>query len=190
MYRMNSLNLFVISLLSFVICAWCERDGCLSAERIRLDSCTQDVFQKSPGWRIEKVCNEMQPRAECDNNSSIKDICKRHFRLSIFNQHLFAITMKNTLLRMLGACCGDCATCHVTNVINDQSEFDTTILGNSDVIFPVIGSWREAKLYGFYFLPTFRVPSSYYFTMKKSNHRIMEEVIDGGYTKFHFPLKG
>ena len=40
-------------------------------------------------------------------------VCSRVFRLAVFNNQLFAITMKNAVLDMLKMCCGDCFRCDV-----------------------------------------------------------------------------
>jgi len=109
---------------------------------------------------------------KCRNSTS----CRRNLRVSVFDQQLYSITMKNTFMRMLTGCCEDCALCHVKE-IEDTLYVNQTILQSSDVIFPVLGESTVEKMHGFYFLPSYQVPSSYYFTLKKSSTLIVGEVV-------------
>ena len=63
----------------------------------------------------------------------------------------------------------------------DLSNFDTSVLKTSDIVFPVIADSDIQKLYGFHFLSSYKAPSSYYFSMKKSSNRVMSEVLCTGF---------
>lgn len=103
--------------------------------------------------------------------------CNKHLKLSIFNQQLFAITMKNAVKELLAGCCRDCARCSVVNKIDDLSLFAHGFKNNPDIIFPIIGKESVRKLHGYHFVPSFNVPDSYYFTPRKPSNQIILETI-------------
>ena len=151
-------------------------EECTSSFQLTTDHCTHKVFQDSVGWNTAAICdithkNKVNMR-KCRNSTS----CRRNLRVSVFDQQLYSITMKNTFMSMLTSCCKDCALCSVQE-IEDTMYVNDNILQSSDVIFPVLGESTVEKKHGFYFLPSYQVPSSYYFTLKKSSTLLVGEVV-------------
>ena len=153
-----------------------QQSSCLSSTTADYDNCSQKAFSESPGWKIQQICE----RSLLRNRSSscpTTGVCSKTFRLAVYSNQLFTITIKNSVLSMLKRCCGACFRCHVQHVIYDLSNFDTSILKTSDIVFPVIADSKIQQLFGFHFLPSYEAPSSYYFNRKKSDNRITTEVI-------------
>ena len=53
-----------------------------------------------------------------------------------------------------------------------------SILNSSDVIYQVLAKSPSLQMYGFHFLTVYDAPTAYYFSLKKSDDRILTEVID------------
>ena len=151
-------------------------EECSASFQLSTDHCTHEVFQHSLGWNTSAICDVTHKNkaniGKCGNFTS----CKRNLRVSVFDQQLYSITMKNTFMRMLTSCCDNCALCSVMD-IDDTMYVNETILQSSDVIFPVLGESTVEKMHGFYYLPSYQVPSSYYFTLKKSSTLLVGEVV-------------
>lgn len=119
--------------------------------------CNHETFQNSAGWDTTAICDVTRKNdvngPKCRNSTTS---CRRHLRVSVFDQQLFSITMKNTFISMLTGCCEECAKCNVKE-IEDTMNVNATILKSSDVIFPVLGESNVEKMNGFYFLPSYQV---------------------------------
>ena len=74
--------------------------------------------------------------------------CGKNLRVSVFDQQLLAVTMKNTFIDMLNKCCSKCASCQVVNEIEDTMYPSDKVLNTSDVIFPALGEHGTKKLHG------------------------------------------
>ena len=130
-------------------------ETCESSRNVNVRACFKEMNRKTPGWNTSTLCdtqNEDQT-IRCEN---VAPFCDRNFRLSIFKQQLFTITMKNTLLSMLSHCCRWQARCSVVNVLED-SLVNTSVLISSDIVFPVIAKSETKTLHGFHFLEAFQV---------------------------------
>jgi len=162
---------------------------CTASVQLSMEACTHEVFQGSLGWDTRALCDRLTEKSKSskcminttinnnnNNNNNNKSPCMANKRVSVFDQQLFSITMKNTFIQMLGSCCDECASCAIQE-IEDTMYVNSTILQSSDIIFPVLGEASVEKLHGFYFLPSYAVPTSYYFTLRKSSSLIVGEVI-------------
>lgn len=77
---------------------------------------------------------------------------------------------------MIHGCCNDCTDCSIVNKIEDVSRFTAAFDHSPDIIFPIISKASIVKLHDYLFIPTFNVPSSYYFTLRKTTNEIVKEV--------------
>lgn len=166
--------LLILAISAFLPCV--SPEECSKSFYAEDEKCTHEVFVGSIGWNTRAICNTTTIHNH-NNNCPTNTTCGKHFRVSVFDQQLFAITMKNAFINMLTLCCEKCARCSVVNEIEDTMQLTSSILNSSDVIFPVLSESSVKKLHGFYFLDIYHAPSFYYFTLKKSSNKIIKEVI-------------
>ena len=85
--------------------------------------------------------------------------------------------MKNAFIGVLRGCCKTCAVCSVVNVIKDTTMVTQSILNSSDIIFPVLAKSPSLEMHGFHYLTVYDAPTAYYFSLKKSDDTILNEII-------------
>ena len=78
---------------------------------------------------------------------------------------------------MLANCCSGCAKCSIVEEIENTMQLNQRILNQSDLIFPVLSDSLSTKVHGFHFLPVYKVPVSYYLSLRKSNSAVLREVL-------------
>ena len=151
---------------------------CIATMKNEFSNCDGNYISRN--YTIKHICQDtahINNTGNKSNKTCLHQSCSKQLHISIFNQQLFAITMKNAVLSMLFKCCPNCFKCHIDHLVDDLSHFDTSVLNMSDIIFPVITNPDVKKLYTFHYLPIFKVPESYFFIIKKSNNKILKEVI-------------
>lgn len=156
-----------------------DEPECPTILRDNYSNCSHDspdFFAR--GKTMEEICEEsMKKPSSHKEHCHNYQICNKTFNLSIFHNQLFAIAMKDIVLNMLNDCCGFCTKCRVGQDLEHITHVKPPSSNNADIIFPVLGLNSADKLYSYYFLPSFEVPSSYYFTLKQSNKEMVIKLI-------------
>ena len=165
--------LLVCSLLSTVTSANLE---CVAIVNDNVEECVSNSTDYiSYLESLEESCNET--RNYDSFTCSQESICGKSFSISHFPQQLLSNTMKHTVVKMLTNCCGICKRCHALNEFTNISQLTPALINSSDIVFPIIGRSSSRKLYGYYFLPAYDVPSFYYFTLEVSSNRRLTKLI-------------
>jgi len=152
-------------------------EECSMVFKIDNKTCTHaHEGNKSMSWRTKNICTNLTEQQNPLCSSSNSSMCGKDLRISVYDQQLFSIVMKNTFRIVMSQCCAGCGRCTVVNEVGDTMQYNADILKSSDVIFPVIGSSYVNKIHGYHFLPVYGIPSSFYFSIKKSNSKILAEV--------------
>lgn len=178
------IRIVLCTALSFSLVLSRQREGCIGIMNDTYGNCThRSPDFLSRGKKMNEICREALVRnnrtsnhnkaSSCLNNT----LCNKSFNMSIFHNQLFAITMKDTVLSMLKRCCGTCARCNVAENLNYITDIKPASVNPADIIFPVLGYDSLVSLHGYNYLPTYDVPSSYYFVLKQTNKEMVMKVI-------------
>ena len=126
-------------------------------------------------------CAEMNTHHTKENN--IEDmclhesICRRTFKTSRVHKQVFSYTMFHVINSLISHCCGKCANVNIINNFTYMSEVNQFSINSSDFVYPILGRYLQNQLYGHYFIPSFDLPTAYYFTLGRSNGMIVKDTI-------------
>ena len=172
------LLIFMLTQYLSVSIATPEQSECMAIVNDDLENCISRIddplrHEKS----LRRNCNYLLQNNLSESICINQGICLKVFNITYFGHQLFANIMRHTVLNMLDDCCNNCGACRVLYELTDISQLNSSVINSSDIIFPVLGRLLLDKLYGFHFIPIFEVPTSYYFTLRKSNKEMMLRLI-------------
>ena len=173
---MYQITLYVILQYIYIISSTLFE--CHAIVEDNFENCTKKAYNTIRyNQSLKEMCNDS---LQCDitkNTCINNNICCKVFHLAYFSQFLFSITIKHTILNMLHNCCGNDTKCFVVRELTEISQINKSTTHPIDIIFPMIAPLGLDKLYGFYFISLFQVPSSYYFTLRVTNKETMTKLI-------------
>ena len=167
---------YVLLLCSLLSTVTSENLECVAIINDNVEKCVSNSTDYiSHLASLAEFCNETRnyDSLTCRQES----ICGKSFSISHFPQQLLSNTMKHTVMNMLIDCCGNCKRCHTLNMFGNKSQLTPALINSSDIVFPIIGRSSPRKLYGYYFLPAYDVPSFYYFTLEVSSNQRLTKLI-------------
>ena len=95
--------MFPLVLLLLVCCGagQVSTRECTTGFYAQKDYCSREVFHaRSRGWNTKKICLNATNNYQFDSCSS-NGTCGKNYQVTVFDQQLFAISMKNTFIHML-----------------------------------------------------------------------------------------
>lgn len=113
-----------------------------------------------------EACNYQSPQ-----------LCRHVFKAGRMRGQSFGAKTLVRISDMLSRCCGKCAKYYRQDIFVKLPDLNVSVVEEFDIVYPVLGRFSEKEMYGFHFIPVFKVPNSFYFTMGRSKQEMASTMI-------------